>query len=178
MKHEKGPYLVTKEGYKQLEEAYHQALVELKEVQKTRPLYGTNTQGEHGDYCTGVYDMLQTQAASHVAECQELLHRAVIVEKGSSKADVLACGDFVDVEVVSSQGSKFDRIKVVGGTPKLAGTGDYTEASLNCPLVQAIIDKQPGYTTTYNVGNNKFQITILAIEKENTKENVKEKGQE
>ena len=178
MKHEKGAYLVTAEGYAKLEEAYQQALNKKKEVEKTRPLYGTNTQGEHGDYCTGVFDMLNIQAESEVAECADLLRRAVIVEKGSSEADVLACGDVVDVEIVSSQGVRYDHIKVVGGMPDMTNPTECTEASLNCPLVKAIIGKKPGYTTTYNVGKNTFKITILAIEKENAQVNEKQKGQE
>ena len=178
MKHEKGAYLVTEEGYAKLEEAYHQALNKKKEVEKTRPLYGQNSTGEHGDYCTGVFDMLKIQAESEIAECVDLLRRAVIVEKGSSEADVLACGDIVDVEVVSSQGTRYDHIKIVGGMPNVTGSAKCKEASLNCPLVKAIIGKKPGYTTTYNVDKNTFQITIIAIEKENLQEYENQKGQE
>ena len=154
----KGPVYLTPQGLQKIKDE-RKYLTEVRRQELTEYMGSAIADGDLRE--SAAYDearMLQSANEARIADLEEIIHRAVIVEHKEGETATARLGATIDLKDVGS-GEEL--------TFHLVGTheADYLNGYISdeSPLGKALVDRQANETVTVQLGKRKVKYDILNV---------------
>lgn len=145
--------LVDNKGYQQLLDEVDRIEKELLEIGKEKAEAADDAgNSTHDNFSYEQAKEQEEMCIVRLNKARDRLKKATIIEK-LNNPNIVDIDDFVKVELNIFGSIEEDVIKLIGGTPEMDEL-EYTEASINSPLGNAIYKKRIGDKFSYSVRDN------------------------
>ena len=154
-------YFVTKEGKEALEKEYeHLVTVGRKDAaEKLKVARSFGDLSENSEYDEAKNDQAIMEA--RIADLEEMLKRAVVIEDSDVNKDSVNVGSSVDLEVTTADGAKRNlTYKIVGSNEANPREGKISDESA---VGKALIGKKAGESAVVETPRGSMTYTVLTV---------------